>query len=82
MTWKVHGQPGGRPRAGLTRPRKVRASQDTVVGNAHRPQGQGKCNRKQTAVGATPTPVFELGHRLLRWAALKVRVKRCGPIRP
>ena len=29
--------------------RKVRAPQDRVVGNADRPQGQGKCNRKQTA---------------------------------
>lgn len=29
--------------------RKVRASQDTVMGNAHRPQGPGKCNRKYTA---------------------------------
>jgi hypothetical protein len=29
--------------------RKVRAPKDTVVGNAHRPQGPGKCNRKQTA---------------------------------
>jgi hypothetical protein len=29
--------------------RKVRAPQDRAVGNAHRPQGQGKCNRKQTA---------------------------------
>ena len=29
--------------------RKVRAPQDTVVGNAHRPQGPGKCNRKYTA---------------------------------
>lgn len=35
-------------RAGLGR-RKVRAPQDRVVGNAHRPRGQGKCNRKQTA---------------------------------
>ena len=30
--------------------RKVRAPQDMVMGNAHRPQGPGKCNRKQTAV--------------------------------
>src|SRR5258708_950179 len=29
--------------------RKVRAPKDRAVGNAHRPQGQGKCNRKQTA---------------------------------
>ncbi len=33
------------PRGG----RKVRAPQDRVVGNADRPRGQGKCNRKQTA---------------------------------
>ena len=26
--------------------RKVRAPQDTAMGNAHRPRGQGKCNRK------------------------------------
>ena len=26
--------------------RKVRAPQDRVVGNAHRPQGQGQCHRK------------------------------------
>jgi len=31
--------------------RKVRAPQGRVVGNAHRPQGPGKCNRKQTATG-------------------------------
>jgi hypothetical protein len=29
--------------------RKVRAPQGTVMGNPHRPQGQGKCSRKQTA---------------------------------
>jgi len=29
--------------------RKVRAPQDTMVGNAHRSREQGKCNRKQTA---------------------------------
>src|SRR5262245_11064689 len=42
-----------------TRERKVRAPQDAVVGNAHRPtvhpsrgglEGQGKCNRKYTAL--------------------------------
>jgi len=32
--------------------RKVRAPQDTVVGNAHRPRGPGKCHRKQTADGS------------------------------
>ena len=31
--------------------RKVRALQDRVVGNADRPRGQGKCNRKYTADG-------------------------------
>src|SRR4029079_15835752 len=36
--------------------RKVRAPEDRVVGNADRPQGSGKCNRKQTAV-ATRAPV-------------------------
>ncbi len=36
---------------GFARRRKVRTSQDTVMGNAHRPPvaGQGKCHRKQTA---------------------------------
>ena len=29
--------------------RKVRAPQDVAMGNTHRPRGQGKCNRKQTA---------------------------------
>ena len=29
--------------------RKVRALQDTMVGNAHQPRGSGKCRRKQTA---------------------------------
>gem|GEM_PF-5124745 len=30
--------------------RKVRARQDKVVGNSHRPAaGQGKCHRKETA---------------------------------
>ena len=29
--------------------RKVRAPQDMVVDNVHRPQGSGKCNRKETA---------------------------------
>jgi hypothetical protein len=29
--------------------RKVRALQGTMMGNAHRSQGQGKCSRKQTA---------------------------------
>ncbi len=31
--------------------RKVRAPKGRVVGNAHRPQGQGKCHREQTADG-------------------------------
>ena len=29
--------------------RKVRAPQGRVVGNAHRPRGQGKCHRERTA---------------------------------
>ncbi len=37
------------PPAGSPRGRKVRAPQGKVVGNAHRPQGQGKCHREQTA---------------------------------
>ena len=41
--------------------RKVRAPRDTVVGNAHRPQGQGKCNRKYTASRAWQ-PVEGVGH--------------------
>jgi hypothetical protein len=53
--------------------RKVRAPQDTVVGNAHRPQGPGKCNRKQTARRGTgdSSPVPR-----------RVRVKRCGKSAP
>ncbi len=34
--------------------RKVRAPQDRVVGNTHRPRGQGKCNRKETAARIRP----------------------------
>ena len=30
--------------------RKVRAPQDRVIGNTDRPQGPGKCSRKQTAL--------------------------------
>ncbi len=37
--------------------RKVRAPQDAVMGNAHRPRGQGKCNRKQTAMRASARTV-------------------------
>ena len=33
--------------------RKVRAPRGTMVGNAHRPRGQGKCHREQTAGGAS-----------------------------
>src|SRR5438093_6060229 len=52
--------------------RKVRAPQDRVVGNSDRPQGPGKCNRKQTAaVGMSP-----------RLTAAAVRVKRCGKSAP
>ena len=37
--------------------RKVRAPQGTVVGNAHRPRGQGKCHRKDTAGQDSSCPV-------------------------
>src|ERR1700726_711249 len=53
--------------------RKVRAPKDMVVGNAHRPQGPGKCNRKQTArrrAGDSSS------------ARCRVRVKRCGKSAP
>jgi hypothetical protein len=53
--------------------RKVRAPQDTVVGNAHRPQGPGKCNRKQTARRGTDDSSF---------VRRRVRVKRCGKSAP
>ena len=49
--------------------RKVRAPQDTVVGNAHHSQGSGQCHRKQTA-SRSPQ-----GGRA-------VRVKRCGKSAP
>ena len=59
---------GGRSVGPKPTERKVRAPQDTVVGNAHRPQGPGKCNRKQTARrGVRP---------------LRVRVKRRGKSSP
>ena len=45
---KHRSGPGGRSSASAGG-RKVRAPQDTVVGNAHRLQSPGKCNRKQTA---------------------------------
>src|SRR6478672_10919526 len=52
--------------------RKVRAPEDRVVGNTDRPQGSGKCNRKQTAAaGLSP-----------RLVAAAVRVKRCGKSAP
>ena len=44
-------------RRGVFGGRKVRAPQDTVMGNAHRPKGQGKCNRKQTASWASARAV-------------------------
>ena len=34
---------------GFCRGRKVRAPKGKVVGNAHRPRGQGQCHREQTA---------------------------------
>jgi len=33
------------------RPEESPGSEGTVVGNAHRPRGQGQCHRKQTAGG-------------------------------
>jgi RNA polymerase sigma factor (sigma-70 family) len=44
----------GRPRRIASR--KVRAPQGRVVGNAHRPKGQGKCHREQTANGRDLDP--------------------------
>jgi hypothetical protein len=43
------------------------------VGNAHRPQGPGKCNRKQTAQRGTGDSSF---------VRRRVRVKRCGKSAP
>ena len=51
---EIRSGPGGRSVGSKPTERKVRAPQDTVVGNAHRPQGPGKCNRKQTAPGVRP----------------------------
>src|SRR3954447_9721354 len=66
-----HGKLAGN-NACPTRERKVRAPQDRVVGNTDRPQGPGKCNRKQTAAaGMSP-----------RLVAVAVRVKRCGKSAP
>src|SRR5262245_53811393 len=75
---------GGRPRE-----RKVRAPQDTVVGNAHRPsrqsrlrlrlvdEGQGKCNRKDTAraklTGCYPWACRSKGEKVGGLRSLNVR---------
>ena len=55
--------------------RKVRAPQDTMVGNTHRPRGPGKCNRKQTAERWSRTDL-SVHDRVV------VRVKRCGKSAP
>jgi hypothetical protein len=57
--------------------RKVRAPQDRVVGNSDRPQGSGKCNRKQTAARKS-----RLGVKTRREGYRAVRVKRCGKSAP
>src|SRR3569623_3784381 len=46
---RIRSGPGGRWPEQDFGERKVRAPQDRVVGNSHRPKGPGKCNRKQTA---------------------------------
>ena len=53
--------------------RKVRASQDAVVGNTHRSQEPGQCHRKQTA-DRRRCPAREGDD--------EVRVKRCGKSAP
>ncbi len=49
--------------------RKVRAPEGRVVGNAHRPRGQGQCHRKHTADRSS-------------FGRFEVRVKRCGKSAP
>jgi hypothetical protein len=56
--------------------RKVRASQDTVVGNAHRSQEPGQCHRKQTADRRCCTASS------LAEGCDEARVKRCGKSAP
>ncbi len=56
--------------------RKVRAPQDRVVGNAHRPRGQGQCHRKQTAKRRR-CPASSLAD-----SDGAARVKRCGKSAP
>ncbi len=61
--------------------RKVRAPQDTVVGNAHRPRGSGKCHREQTADGRLSSSQ-QSDSSLLGRPPAQVRVKRCGKSAP
>ena len=65
----------GRPPLAISQGRKVRAPQDRVVGNTDRPQGPGKCNRKQTAATEVPSRETEK-------ATFAVRVKWCGKSAP
>jgi hypothetical protein len=59
---RVQQEPAGwSPPATLRGGRKVRAPKDTVMGNAHRPQGQGKCNRKDTAPPPAISPMGPIG---------------------
>ena len=64
----------GRCKPGETASRKVRAPQDAVVGNTHRPRGSGQCHRKYTA-----TPLSSDVSSAARGA---VRVKWCGKSAP
>ena len=67
------GLQAGRTAAGCeSGGRKVRAPQDRVTDNIGRPQGPGKCNRKQTAARHLEPPS----------ACRAVRVKRCGKSAP
>jgi len=68
-----HGLQAGWTAAGCeSSGRKVRAPQDRVTDNIGRPQGPGKCNRKQTAARHLEPPS----------ACRAVRVKRCGKSAP
>jgi hypothetical protein len=49
MTTKLNVQVAGCSLRRTSTERKVRAPLSTMVDNVHRPQGPGKCNRKQTA---------------------------------
>src|SRR5687768_9407488 len=72
---KLVSERAGRPPPTIRRGRKVRAPQDRVIDSIDRPQGSGKCNRKQTAVA-------EVAPRETEKATAAVRVKRCGKSAP